>query len=104
MPATANCGDGRCDWLSLLTSWPERGDESDNRRPSMWPQSRYRGRQRVYLQAMRSPPHIYTKVACTAKRNFDHECKKTFATKSVRTGLMHRSKRCVWITLTYSMT
>src|ERR1700724_3529421 len=29
-----------------------------------------------------TPPHIYTKVACTAKRNFDHECKKTFATKS----------------------
>src|SRR6478736_655715 len=28
------------------------------------------------------PPHIYTKGACTAKRNFDHECKKTFATKS----------------------
>ena len=46
---------------------------------------RYRGRQRVYLQAMRSP-HLYTKVACTAKRNFDHECKKTFATKSARSG------------------
>jgi hypothetical protein len=28
------------------------------------------------------PPHLYTKVACTAKRNFDRECKKTFATKS----------------------
>src|SRR5271165_4563219 len=28
--------------------------------------------------------HIfYTKVACTAKRNFDHECKKTFSTASV---------------------
>jgi hypothetical protein len=28
-------------------------------------------------------PHIFTtKVACTAKRNFDHEGKKTFATKS----------------------
>jgi hypothetical protein len=25
---------------------------------------------------------FYTKVACTAKRNFEHECKKTFATKS----------------------
>src|ERR1700730_11187444 len=47
----------------------------------MWPQSRYRGRQRVYLHAMRSP-HLYTKIVCTAKRNFDHECKKTFATKS----------------------
>src|SRR5271166_2662242 len=31
--------------------------------------------------------HIfYTKVACTAKRNFDHECKKTFSTASTRTG------------------
>src|ERR1700730_17767577 len=57
----------------------------------MWPQSRYRGRRRVYLQAMR-PPHLYTKFACTAKRNFDHECKKTFATKSATSGLMHRSK------------
>ena len=55
---------------------------------------RYRGRQRVYLQAMRSP-HLYTKVACTAKRNFDHECKKTFATKSARSGLMQCSK--VWV-------
>src|SRR5262249_42075320 len=25
-------------------------------------------------------------VACTAKRNFDRECKKTFATKSAITG------------------
>src|SRR5262245_27631031 len=25
-------------------------------------------------------------VACTAKRNFDRECKKTFATKSARSG------------------
>jgi hypothetical protein len=56
---------------------------TDHCRP-MWPQSRYRGRQRVYLQAMRFPPHLYTKVACTAKRNFDHECKKTFATQSAK--------------------
>jgi hypothetical protein len=26
-------------------------------------------------------------VACTAKRNFDRECKKTFATKSALLGL-----------------
>src|ERR1700738_5484322 len=32
------------------------------------------------------PPHLYTKVACTAKRNFDHECKKTFSTASVKSG------------------
>src|ERR1700738_790135 len=51
----------------------------------MWPQSRYRGRQRVYLHAMRSP-HLYTKIACTAKRNFDHQCKKTFSTASVKPG------------------
>jgi hypothetical protein len=25
----------------------------------MWPQSRYRGRQRVYLQAMRSPTSLH---------------------------------------------
>jgi hypothetical protein len=31
---------------------------TDNRR-SMWPQSRYRGRQRVYLQAMRSPTSLH---------------------------------------------
>jgi hypothetical protein len=29
------------------------------------------------------PPHLYTKVAPTARRIFDHQCKKTFATKSV---------------------
>src|SRR5262245_5994971 len=45
----------------------------------MWPQSRYRGRQRVFLRTMRSP-RIYMEVACTAKRNFDRECKKTFHT------------------------
>src|SRR5262245_48517967 len=32
-------------------------------------------------------------VACTAKRNFDRECKKTFATKSAKRRLMHRSKQ-----------
>jgi hypothetical protein len=66
---------------------------TDDRR-SMWPQSRYRGRQRVYVQAMRSP-HIYTIVACTAKRNFDHECKKTFATKSALSSpeRVHRNVR-----------
>src|SRR6202040_3360756 len=31
------------------------------------------------------PPHLYTKVASTAKRIFDRQCKKTFATKSVET-------------------
>jgi hypothetical protein len=31
---------------------------TDDRR-SMWPQSRYRGRQRVYLQAMRSPTSLH---------------------------------------------
>src|SRR6516165_11656377 len=32
------------------------------------------------------PPHLYTKIACTAKRNFNDECKRTFATRSARTG------------------
>jgi hypothetical protein len=32
-------------------------------------------------------PHIlYTKVSPTARRIFDHQCKKTFATKSAITG------------------
>ena len=34
------------------------------------------------IRSAADAPHIYTKVACTAKRNFDHECKRTFATKS----------------------
>src|SRR5262249_20372677 len=32
------------------------------------------------------PPHLYTKVASTARRIFDHQCKKTFATISVPIG------------------
>ena len=31
-----------------------------------------------------TPPHIYTKVACTAKRNFDRKCKEIFETKSAK--------------------
>jgi hypothetical protein len=72
-------------------NFPAVKKSTDDRR-SMWPQSRYRGRQRVFLRTMRSP-HIYTEVACTAKRNFDRECKKTFATKSARKRHMHRSKQ-----------
>src|SRR5262245_41269514 len=51
----------------------------------MWLQSSYRGRQRVFLRTMRSPTYLH-EVACTAKRNFDRECKKTFATKSALLG------------------
>src|SRR5215475_1331475 len=58
----------------------------------MWPQSRYRGRQRVFLRTM-SPPHIYMEVACTAKRNFDRECKKTFATKSAKSRREQMQRR-----------
>jgi hypothetical protein len=47
----------------------------------MWPQSHYRGRQRVYRQAMRSPTFLHESCVYSQK-NFDHECKKTFATKS----------------------
>jgi hypothetical protein len=35
----------------------------------------------------------YTKVASTARGIFDQQCKKTFATISAKTGLMHRSKQ-----------
>src|SRR6476660_3788535 len=40
---------------------------------------------------MRSP-HLYTKVASTARRILDHQCKKTFATISANCRLTHRSK------------
>jgi len=43
------------------------------------------------------PPHLYTKVACTAKRNFDRECKKTFATISARSGVSLRRTECAAI-------
>ena len=39
------------------------------------------------------PPHLYTKVSPKARRIFDHQCKKIFATISATSGLMHRSKR-----------
>src|SRR5262245_44884051 len=39
----------------------------------------------------RGPPNFYTIIACTAKRNFDHECKKTFSTASTLSG--HLSER-----------
>src|SRR6266540_4768946 len=32
------------------------------------------------------PSHLYTKVASTARRIFGHQCKKTFATISARSG------------------
>jgi hypothetical protein len=32
------------------------------------------------------PPHLYTKVASTARRIFDHQCKKTLATISALLG------------------
>src|ERR1700736_6268110 len=57
---------------------------TDDRR-SMWPQSRYRGRQRGYLQAMRSPISLHESRVYSQKK-FDHECKKTFATKSAPSG------------------
>jgi hypothetical protein len=44
---------------------------------------------------MRSPTSLH-EIVCTAKRNFDHECKKTFATKSAATGLMQRSKKTLF--------
>jgi hypothetical protein len=49
---------------------------SDDRR-FVCPQSRYRGRQRVYCQTMRPPPpHLCTKIASKARKSFDHLCKK----------------------------
>jgi len=32
------------------------------------------------------PSHLYTKAAPAALRIFDHQCKTTFATQSVRSG------------------
>src|ERR1700737_5216384 len=52
---------------------------TDDRR-SMWPQSRYRGRQRVYLQAMRSPTSLHESRVYSQKK-FYHECKKDFCNK-----------------------
>src|SRR5205823_12566603 len=46
----------------------------------------------IQQQAQSGPPNLYTKVASTARRIFDHQCKKTFATQSANTGLMHCSK------------
>jgi hypothetical protein len=40
---------------------------TDDRR-SMWPQSRYRGRQRVYLQAMRSPTYLHESRVYSQKK------------------------------------
>ena len=37
-------------------------------RGSMWPQSRYRGRQRVYLHAMRSPPSLHENRVYSQKK------------------------------------
>src|SRR6516162_5011814 len=39
-----------------------------------------------FIVRRRCPPHLYTKIACTAKRNFDDDCKRTFATKSAISG------------------
>src|ERR1700736_145220 len=40
---------------------------------------------------MRSPPSL-RESRVYARRIFDHQCKKTFATKSANCGLMHCSK------------
>src|SRR5262249_20186809 len=39
----------------------------------------------------RGPPHLYTNVASIARRIFDQQCKKTFATISAKSRHMHRS-------------
>src|SRR5262245_21175132 len=62
-----------------------------NDRRSMWPQSRCRGRQRVFLRTMRSPTYLHGSRLYSQKK-FDCECKKTFATKSARKRHMHCSK------------
>src|SRR5438309_11197395 len=36
------------------------------------------------LSAGNEVPHIFTRKSRVAKRNFDHECKKTFSTASTR--------------------
>jgi hypothetical protein len=49
---------------------------------------RYRGNpaSRDSAQRRGGPPHLYTEIASTAKRIFDCQCKKTFATKSAMSG------------------
>jgi hypothetical protein len=47
----------------------------------------------VSLSSGDEVPHIYTKIAPTAKRIFDHQCKKTFATISAMSRLTHCSKK-----------
>ena len=62
----------------------------------MWPQSRYRGRQRV--SSGDEVPHIfYMKIASTAKRIFDRQCKKTFATKSAISRPEQTQQNCISI-------
>jgi hypothetical protein len=49
----------------------------------------------VSLSLGDGPPHLYTKVASTARRIFGHQCKKTFATKSATSRLMQCSKTLI---------
>src|SRR5262245_15514503 len=37
------------------------------------------------------PPHLYTKVAFKARRIFDHQWKRTFATQSAQSGQIETS-------------
>src|SRR6478672_497779 len=52
---------------------------TDDRR-SMWPQSRYRGRQRVYLQAMRSPTSLH-EIRVYSQKKFSSRVQKDFCNK-----------------------
>src|SRR5260370_196442 len=50
----------------------------------MWPQSRYRGRQRVYLQAMRSPHIFIRKSSVQPKEILITSAKRLLPTKSAK--------------------
>ena len=56
----------------------------------MWPQSRYRGRQRVYLQAMR-PPTSFTRKSRV-------QPKKILIASAQRLFQQHRSRATLWET------
>ena len=44
---------------------------------------------------MRSPTSLH-EIVCTAKKHFDHECKKDFCNKIGPTELMQRSKKTLF--------
>src|ERR1700730_15756387 len=63
----------------------------------MWPQSRYRGRQRVYLQAMRSPISLHESRSVQPKEILITSAKRLLQQKSAHTGEVPRCVKLVVI-------